>query len=219
MIAADGKTIPLHSVSAFGPENAILIGGSDTTYTCNYDFDRYSILNISGSKSFTIQGGVLKYGNGYINHYFIIVNGIGGASLCLSNVEIEFVSAMNSMVFILGGKVTLKKVKMDNQLNTNWVSPLVYSHSSTSSVTVDLHSCTITNSNYKNVNSSLARSAVVYFVNQNTVTQSVTLNISACLCVNNTFDLTNSWSWGGGFGFFYSNETFSCMWFFFQIFF
>jgi hypothetical protein len=79
----------------------------------------------------------------------MIVSGTG-ASLCLSGVEIEFVSAMNSTVFILGGgKVILEDVKINNQSNTNWVSPLVLSHSSISGVTVHLHSCTITNSNYK----------------------------------------------------------------------
>jgi hypothetical protein len=78
---------------------------------------------------------------------------------------------MNTTLFILGGKVTLEEVKIKQPIiDTNWVSPLVYSHSNTSSVTVKLHSCTITNSNYKNSDSFYDRSAVVYFVDQDTAT-------------------------------------------------
>jgi hypothetical protein len=155
-------------------------------------------LNITGSKSFTMEGGLLKYGNEGLDYYFIIVNGTGGASLFLLGVEIIFVSPMNSTVFILGGKVALEDVKINNQLDTNWVSPLVLSHSSISSVTVNLHSCTITNSTYKNADSSYARSAVVYFINQTTANKSISLNISSCLCGNNTFNLSIT-NWGGGF--------------------
>jgi uncharacterized membrane protein YdcZ (DUF606 family) len=61
------------------------------------------------------------------------------------------------MVFILRGKVILEDVKINNQLNTNWVSPLMFSHSNISSATVNLHLYTITNSNYKNSNSSYPR--------------------------------------------------------------
>jgi hypothetical protein len=162
-----------------------------------------------------MKGGILKYGNGSLNHYFIIVNGTGSALLCLLGVEIEFVSKMNSTVFILGGKVTLENVKINNQLDTNWVSPLVFSYSNTSSVTVNLHSCTITNSNYKSDDFSLRRSAVVYFNNQTTATQSITLNVSFCLCLNNTFNLSNANSYtGGGYSLFCSFNTSSSMFFF-----
>jgi hypothetical protein len=69
-----------------------------------------------------IRGGILKYGSTSlgtpINYYFMIVNGTEGTSLCLLGVEIEFVSAMNSMVLILGRKVILEDVKINNQLDT-----------------------------------------------------------------------------------------------------
>jgi hypothetical protein len=157
----------------------------------------------------------LKYGNGGLDYYFIIVDGTGGASLCLLGVEIEFVSAMNSTVLILGGEVTLKDVKINNQLDTNWVSPLVFSHSNTSSVTVNLHSCTITNSNYKNADLLRDRSAVVYFINKTTATQSITLNISFCLCLNNTFNSSYD-IWGGGYSLFYCYNESASMWGFFN---
>jgi hypothetical protein len=162
-----------------------------------------------------MKGGILKYGNTSLskpmNYHFVIVNGTGGESLSLSSVEIEFVSKMNSTVLILGGKVTLDDVKINNQLNTNWVSPLVLSYSNTSSVTIHLHSCTISNSKYKNAYLSLGRSAVVYFISQNTSTQSITLNMSFCSCLNNTFNLTNASTWGGGVSLFYSRNTSSGM--------
>jgi hypothetical protein len=142
-----------------------------------------------------------------LRSYFMIVNGTEGASLCLSGVEIEFVNPMSSMVFILGGKVIFKNVKINNQLN--WESELVYSHSSTSSVTVELHSCTITNSNYSKYNN---RTSIIHFSDLTTATQSITLNISFCLCLNNSFNYFSDY--GGGFGLFYSNNASSGMFFF-----
>jgi hypothetical protein len=150
----------------------ILQAGTGSNYTCSYASGHYSVLNITDSKIFTVQGGIVKYGIGSLetfwNYYFIIVNGTRGASLCLSGVEIEFANKMNSMVCILGWEVTLEDVKINNQLD---ISSLVFSYSNTSSVTVNFHSCTITNSNYKNANSTNDKSAVVYFISQNTATQ------------------------------------------------
>jgi hypothetical protein len=174
----------------------------------------YSILNITGSKSFTIKKGILKYGNTSlskpIKYHFMIVSGTGGALLCLSGVEIEFVSPMNSTVLILGGKVILEDVMIKNQLDTTWVSPLVFSHSNTSSVTVNLQSCTFTDSSYEDAEHFLARSPVLYFINETTATQSITLNMSFCLFRNNTFDLVFTTN-GGGVSFFYSYNKSSSM--------
>jgi hypothetical protein len=142
-----------------------------------------------------------------INYHFMIVNGTGGASLCLWGVEIEFVSAMNSAVFILGGKVTLEDVKINNQSDTNWVFPLVLSYNIISSVTVNLHSCTITNSNYKDAN---YRLSPFEMIDGYIATQSLTLNMSFCSCLNNTFNLTSSGF--GGVGDFYSSNESSSMW-------
>jgi hypothetical protein len=147
------------------------------------------------------------------------VNGTEDPSLCISGVEIEFVSGMNSMVFILGGKVILESVKLNNQTE-RWVSPLVFVDSNTSNVVVNLHSCTITNCIYKNANSSSPKSAVVYFIPENTTTYTVILNISFCFCYNNTFNLSNiSSDTGGGFCLFCSYSTLSSMFFFFFFFF
>jgi hypothetical protein len=217
MFAKNQEEMTLNSVSSFSSKTVILQAGTNTDYTCSYAGGHYSVLNITGSKSFMIKRGILKYGNGGLKYYFMIVNGTGGASLCLSSMKIEFVSAMNSTVFILGGKVSLDNVKINNQLDTNWVSPLVFSHSNTSSVIVDLHSCTITNSNYKNTNSSYGRSAVVYFINRTNATQPITFNMSFCLCLNNTFNLSNAnTDIGGGCSLFCSFNKSSSMFFFFN---
>jgi hypothetical protein len=143
----------------------------------------------------------------------MIVNGAGGASLCFWGLEIEFVSEMNSTVFILGGKVTFESVKINNQLNSMWVCPLVLSETANSDVSIDFRSCTISNSIYKSLHPSTSypRSAVVYFLNQS---QPITLNISLCLFCNNTFNLTSVKNYGGGFSFFYSISTSSSMFFF-----
>jgi hypothetical protein len=191
-----GDVIPLDPAHTFGLEDVIVISGSSTTYTCNYGSDDYWIMNITGSKSFAIQGGILKYGSLFrlftIDYYFAIVNGSEDGSLCLSGVEIEFVSKMNSMVFILGGKVTLENVRINNQQGVMWVSPLVLAWSNTSVVTVNLDSCSITNSIYKSTD--LSGSAVVYF--NTSYTKPISLNVSSCLCYNNTFNLVGD-GWGG----------------------
>jgi hypothetical protein len=219
VLAEDQKELTLNSVSSFSSRTVILQAGTNTNYTCSYASGHYSVLNVTGSKSFKMEGGVLKYGNIFLEtpmkYYFVIVNGTEGASLCISGVELELISAMNSTVFILGGKVTLEDVKMNNQLNTNWVSPLVYSNGFISSVTVNLHSCTITNSKYKTADSIYSRSAVVYFVNQTTGNQPITFNMSFCSCLNNTFDLDNTDTGvGGGYSFFCSFSASSSMFFF-----
>jgi hypothetical protein len=192
--------------------NVTLISGINTNYSCSYANGHYSILNIINSKIFTIQGGILKYGNGNLNYYFIIVR---DGSLCLSHMKIEFVSAMNSMVFILGGKVILENMEVNNQLDTTWVSPLVLSHSNTSSVTINLYSCTIINSMFENANPSYIKSAIIYFINETSATQSIIFNISFCLCLNNTFNL-NNYSSCGGFSFLCSYNTYSSMFFFYK---
>jgi hypothetical protein len=117
-----------------------LQAGINTNCTCSYASGHYSILNITDSKTFKIQGGILKYGNASletpIKYHFMIVNGTAGPSLYFSGVQIEFVSAMNSTVLILGGKVILEDVKINNQLDTTWVSPLVFSHNCDTKVTI-----------------------------------------------------------------------------------
>jgi hypothetical protein len=141
----------------------------------------------------------------------MIVDGTGGASLYLSGVEIEFVSVMNSTVLILGGKVILEDVKINNQLDSMWVAPLVFSYAITSSVTINLYSCTIVNSTYQNSDFDIDRSAVVFFVTSVLFTYSVTLNISFCLCMDTPFNLSSSLAYGGGFAFFCSKNITSSM--------
>jgi hypothetical protein len=142
------------------------------------------------------------------------VNGTGGASLSLFNVEIEFVSAMNSFIYILGGKVILENVKVDNQSDVMWNYPLVDVYQSISAVSVEIYSCTITNSMYKHL-SSLYKSAIVFFSNSSLLTRSINLNISLFSFYNNSFDLNGSSNfWGGGVSYFICDNSSSCMSFF-----
>jgi hypothetical protein len=158
-----------------------------------------------------MKGGILKYGiesSEIFLKFFMIVNGTEGPSLCLSGVEMEFVSKMNSTVLILGGEVTLDNVKVNNQPNTLWISPFVLSQSSTFSVTVNVHSCTITNSMY-GFFGSFIRSAVVHFLASS---EPITFNMSHCLIQNDSFNINGG---NGGLSLFHSYNTSSGMIFFF----
>jgi hypothetical protein len=174
-------------------------------------------LNITGSKSFTIQGGIVKYGNKNLSYYFIIVNGTGGASLSLLGVEIEFVGVMNSTVLILGGQVTLEDVKIKNQLDTMWVSPLIFADMNVSSVNIDVHSCKITDCKYKNSNS-VGRSAFICFKYVNNGI-SLKVNITFCKFCNNSFNLVHTNNFGGAISSFESTSSSSSFFFFFFFFF
>jgi hypothetical protein len=152
------------------------------------------------------------------DHYFMIVNGTGGASLHISHVEIEFVSAMNSLTYVLGGKVILEGVNINNQPETMWVSPLVDVFHNISSAAVEIHSCAFTNNKYINANISHSKSLIVYFNNQSNATLPISLNISLCVCHNTTFNLSRL-TRGGGIGHFHSRDPHSSFSFFFFFFF
>jgi hypothetical protein len=187
--ARDGVTISLESTAEFRPNNVSIIGQKNTEYTCSYINDHHSILNITDSKTFSIEGGILKYGNtslaNRISYYFIILEGSGDASLYLLDVEIEFVSVMSNIILISGGNVILEDIKINNQPNTMWVYALVCCDETTSDVTIYLHSCNITNSYYKSFYFSYRESAVIFLRTSSEFQKSI--NMSHCLFHNNSF--------------------------------
>jgi hypothetical protein len=126
---------------------------------------------------------------------------------------------MNSTVFILGGILTLENVKINNQSNSMWASPLVLTDANVSDIIVNLHSCIITNSIYENVKDHYM-SAVVYFNREHECKSLEALNISLCLCYNNSFNSLISLD-DGGFCYFNnnSNDNSSMAFFFFFFFF
>jgi hypothetical protein len=154
-----------------------------------------------------MEGGTLHYGDNSLstpsNYYFIFINGTS-SSMTFSDIEIKFISGMNSLVYIFGGKVILNYLKMDNQPDTMWVNQLIHVYPNKSAVTVELYCCKITNCKYKCMaREESCKSAVIYFDNITTFGTAITLNITLCFFKNNTFNInTGGNSWGGVFLFF-----------------
>jgi hypothetical protein len=209
------KLVVLDSAKTFGCISIILNGGIDTNYICSYADKHYSILNITESKSFTIEKGILLYGDTSLltptDYYFVIVNGTRIALLSISNVEIKFVSQMNSLIYVLGGGVILKDVKMESQTDSMWVYPLVDIYQKTTNVIVELYLCTIINCSYKcSEFSVIQKSGIVYFGN-NTIESHNKLNLSLCSFYNNVFNLSNGNSVGSGGAFSLSTSGMFCL--------
>jgi hypothetical protein len=204
--AFDGSSFVLNSVDTFGSTSVILLGGINTNYTCSYIGGYRSILNITGSKLFTMENGILKFGNilNSTSYYFMCVSGIRKPLLNISNIKIQFVSKTNSLIYIEGGKVILKSVKVNSQSNAMWVNPLVDVFNKIDSVTVELFSCEISNCTYES--SSLYKSGVVYFNDNYNTIKPITFNMSLCLFLNNTFNISNN---VGGVCAFFSGNLFS----------
>jgi hypothetical protein len=197
--------ISLDSVSSFTPNEVTLVAGTNTNYTCSYTKSYISILNITGTKQFTIEGGILKVG---INTscYFIIVNNTG--ILKISHFSIEFTNKLNSIIYMEGGTVTLEYLYMTNQHPTYWVFPLVSVSALSSNVIVHFLSCTIINCSYM-YNSTSATyyrsSPVVCFRNDSNSSYSISLNMSSSSFHYNSFFLNNYYN-NGGTCCFYSNN-------------
>jgi hypothetical protein len=129
-------------VDSFGSERVNLIGGNDTIYTCSFTSDY--ILNITESKWFKMEGGILNVGESS-SYNFSYVNSLGG--LEISFVEIRFKKVMGYLVIVYEGNIIFDNVEMKEQ-QSNWVYSLVYTYSIGSSITVELISCTFTNCTY-----------------------------------------------------------------------
>jgi hypothetical protein len=227
IVAEDDAFLVLDSVNKFASTSVILVGGSNTCYTCSYGNEHFSILNITSSKSFVMKGGILKYGFTPSNsdYYFMWVSGVDGPWLNIWSVEIQFVSLMNSFIYVEGGIVVLEDVKVNDQLDMMWTYPLVDVCQNVSDVIVELHSCSFTNNKYQF--GGLVepyKSAVVYFVSANygtDATKQITLNMSFCFFDNNTFNLSfagNMYN-HGGVGHIYSRNSSSSFFFSFSFFF
>jgi hypothetical protein len=152
-----------------------------------------------------MSGGILMCGVSTLNDttlYFVILNNIN-AELVLHCVELRYVSQMNSVVYITGGRVYFEGVKMDKQTAYYWVNPLINVNATVSPVSVHFLSSNITNCHYSytNTSTSLYKSAVIFFTN--TSTNVLTLTISFSSFRNNTFHLSNYSSARGGICHFY----------------
>jgi hypothetical protein len=149
--AESGKEFELGSVNTFGWSDVMVIGGEETSYICRYIDDCKWIINITSWKSFTIDGGILRYGdlnwlrNNASEYYFMVINGVDGY-VKMRYIEIKFVSEMNNLIFIEGGIVCLEHVKIENEF-INWKHTLINVQCHTSSVIIELFSLNITGCN------------------------------------------------------------------------
>jgi hypothetical protein len=122
------------------------------------------IINLTESKSLNIIKGTLKYGISNIsisqNFFFININDNG--FLLLNNINVIFISKMDSVIYIGGGSVCIEYMKIANE---EWIKPLIEvneniltksSSSSSSSalsttslsIKIEIYMCTINQCNY-----------------------------------------------------------------------
>jgi hypothetical protein len=200
---ASGVTLTLNSVQSFASSDVSLIGGTDTLYVCSFTSSYTSVINVTTSKTFAVEGGTLQLGGG-ISYSFCWVT--GGGSLSLLYLEIQFMSKMNSMIHVTGGTVTLEHVHMRDQLDTRWTAPLVSASATSSSITVHIISCTITNCQYKYGSSGTYRaSPVVSFSEASSSSYFIALNMTSSSFHNSTFYLLEGDCAGGTCMFFSLN--------------
>jgi hypothetical protein len=178
---ADEIDVTLDSSTSFRASSVRLVGGVKTNYTCS--FNALYVLNITGSKSFTLENGILNIGR-TSSCYFCYVNDSG--NLNLSHVEINFIKSMGYFAYIHGGDVTFEYLQINNQ--NNWTSPLLFSPvSSVSSVSARFFSCIISKCSYL---SSQKYAALVFFLREKNY-NSITLNVSSSSFQNNIFNLSS----------------------------
>jgi hypothetical protein len=202
-----GKELKLETVKEFTSNDVMLVGCDDTNYTCEY-IDNYNfIVNIRSEQSFSIDGGVLKYGASNWTSasmcYFIIVNGTNSL-VNLRYVNIIFMRRMNSLLFVEGGSIIIEYMKIENQ-TTNWVYTLIYVQSFSFPVKVEFFSLNITNCNYKHdITCAFCGSALVTFHRSFALLNPAFLNLTDLFFLHNTFDVNggNLENYGGAFFFF-----------------
>jgi hypothetical protein len=161
-----------------------------------------------------MEGGILKVGGGTA-YYFSWVNNSG--VMKMSYVELEFVSELNSTIYVEGGTVILEYVSVINQQNY-WVAGLVNISSVVAPVWVEVFSCSFINSVYNYGGSSdasyLSRCSPFSFRNETFDIFSVKLNMTSCLFLHNYFNTS-----GNGFAgtcCFYTENPDSGTFFFFE---
>jgi hypothetical protein len=197
--ALGGTTLSLDCASTFASSAVTRVAGTGTIYTCSYTSPYTSILNVSASQSFTVEGGILVCGSSTNENtqYFTIVNG-ENAYFCFSGVELKYKGQMGSIVYVRGGTVRFDNVKMNKQDSFHWVNPLIDVNATISTVNVYILSTNITNNDYHytNTSTSLFKSGVIFFVN--TSTKAITLNMRGSSFLNNSFNISNNTNARGG---------------------
>jgi hypothetical protein len=188
----------------------MVMGGEGTNYTCEYNNNDRFIINLESEQSFTIDGGILKYGNlNYSNinsiyFYFIFMRGIN-LFFKMRHIEIKFMVESNSLIYIYGGIISVEHVKIKNNIS-GWVYPLVYVFWNTSSVIVELFSVNVVECYFKS-----REVILVYFHLYYSYFHPIFLNVSSFYCQDSFFNSTE------GLFCFYSNHGSSCFYLFIYV--
>jgi hypothetical protein len=150
---------------------------------------------VTGTKSFAMEGGILKIG-GSTSYYFSCVNNTG--KFRISYVQIQFVSSLGSFIYVEGGSVIFEYLKMNN-VQSYWVNPLIDVDHKVASVSVECHSLNITNCKYNYPGGTYNKSSVVFFSNESSATYNIFFNMTMSFFNNNTFNLSSiDYNDGGG---------------------
>jgi hypothetical protein len=191
--AEAGKELTLDAVESIGSVDITLLAGAGTSYIFKYG-DFTSILNLTESVSFTINGGILKCAPVFDISLFLIIVSSETATLTVSNAEIVFIGEMNSLLYMVGGTIVISKLKIDNQ---RWVSPLIDISPTNLTASLSFSSCNITNSVYQYSGPGFPyKSAVIFFNNKSN--NIYNLSLTSSLFENNSFSLAiTSYGFGG----------------------
>jgi hypothetical protein len=158
-----------------------------------------------------MEGGVLTVGN-TSTMYFCCVNNTG--KLEMSYVQIQFKSELNSFIYTVGGTIIFENLKMD-KVSTYWVRPIVDISSSIAAVTVECHSCNVTNCIYKYTGSTTYNKSSLFFFSS-AGSMEIFFNMTSAFFYNNSFNLTGvNGNDGGGICYFNGNITSSSKFLFF----
>jgi hypothetical protein len=153
--------------------------------------------------------GTLKYGisNNSISQYFFFININDNGFLLLNNINVIFISEMDSMIYMGGGSVCIEYMKI---INEEWIKPLIEVNgnilTTVSSIKIEIYMCTINECNYtytyKNIEKErtststtststfIYKSGVIFISKSNSVMiKDLLLNISNCLFNKNIVNL------------------------------
>lgn len=179
------KNKTFDKVSEFKLTNVTLLGNDNTNYTINNNVANTDyVLSIDSNKYFNMSKGTLKLSG---SKGFIHVE--GESQFSVYQLDLQFNST--NFIYIVGGSLRLEFLNINNQkFNVTLIDVVTVS----TSVSIELLSCKLMNSNY----TSETKAAVISY--NNDPDSSRTLEISSFVFENNTFDFSTnvSLTWYGG---------------------
>jgi hypothetical protein len=186
----------------------VLIGGGGTSYALEYTGSSYLIIRVTSHKSFCIDGGILKYGNlnssktSTNGYHFCVVSGVS-ASFAMRYVRIEFISDMNSMVYMGGGTLHIEHSNIEN-VSAGWIDILIEARCSSFIVPViiNLFSLSINNCyfTYNKSSPNATNSGIIYFQSCEEG-YPIFLNISYFSLHNSFFERDDNFTYAGAYCF------------------